>query len=75
MALCEDGERALLPLHAHAGGAMQPSSTLRERQGVPLLADMAHSGAGAWVTTAKRRPPGGELTTTERTTNRALAGA
>lgn len=45
------------------------------RQGVPILADMAYIGAGDWVTTAKRRPPGGELTLTERTENRALSVA
>ncbi|GAA2705859.1 hypothetical protein GCM10010310_80580 [Streptomyces violaceolatus] len=45
------------------------------RQGVPILADMAYIGAGEWVTTAKRRPPGGELTLTERTGNRALSAA
>ncbi|CAM5373991.1 Transposase OS=Streptomyces tendae OX=1932 GN=F3L20_33230 PE=4 SV=1 [Streptomyces tendae] len=36
---------------------------------------MAYIGAGEWVTTAKRRPPGGELTLTERTGNRALSAA
>lgn len=36
-----------------------------ERQGVPLLADLACTGA--WATTAKRRPPNDELTPTERT--------
>ncbi|MDT0616773.1 transposase family protein, partial [Streptomyces lancefieldiae] len=46
-----------------------------ERQGVPVLADMAYIGAGDWVTTAKRRPPNGELTPTERTVNRALSAA
>lgn len=45
------------------------------RQGVPILADMAYIGAGDWVTTAKRRPPNGELTPTERTGNRALSAA
>jgi hypothetical protein len=39
------------------------------------LADMAYIGAGDWVTTAKRRPPNGELTPTERTRNRALSAA
>ncbi|MET8646825.1 transposase family protein, partial [Streptomyces sp. NPDC004074] len=38
-------------------------------------ADMAYISAGAWRTTAKRRPPGGELTPTERTGNRALSAA
>ncbi len=46
-----------------------------ERQGVPVLADMACIGAGEWVTTPKRRPPQGELTTTERTVNRGLSAA
>ncbi|MFJ3229270.1 transposase family protein [Streptomyces sp. NPDC086783] len=45
------------------------------RQGIPILADMAYIGAGDWVTTAKRRPPNGELTLTERTENRALSAA
>ncbi|WP_030192760.1 transposase family protein, partial [Streptomyces violaceorubidus] len=45
------------------------------RQGVPVLADMAYIGAGDWVTTAKRRPPNGELALTERTVNRALSTA
>jgi hypothetical protein len=46
-----------------------------ERQGVPVLADMAYIGAGEWVTTPKRRPPQGELTPTEQTVNRALSAA
>ncbi|SCD74247.1 DDE superfamily endonuclease [Streptomyces sp. AmelKG-A3] len=45
-----------------------------ECQGVPILADMAYIGADDWVTTAKRRPPGGEATPTE-TVNRALSAA
>ncbi len=43
------------------------------RQGVPILADMAFISAGDRVTTAKRHPPGGELTLTERTESRALS--
>ncbi|WP_234433439.1 transposase family protein [Streptomyces sp. NRRL WC-3549] len=46
-----------------------------ERQGIPILADMAYIGAGDWVTTAKRRPPGGEPTPTEQSANRALSAA
>lgn len=30
--------------------------------GLPVLTDMAYIGAGDWGTTAKRRPPNGELT-------------
>ncbi len=46
-----------------------------ERQSVPVLADRAYTGAGPWVTTGLKRPPGGELTLTQRTVNRALAAA
>ncbi|MGY5068518.1 transposase family protein [Streptomyces griseus] len=46
-----------------------------ERHGVPVLADRAYTGAGPWVTTGRRRPPGGQLTPTERTINQALAAS
>lgn len=46
-----------------------------ERQGVPVPADRAYQGAGPWVTTGRKRPPGGELTLTQRMVNRALAQA
>ncbi len=46
-----------------------------EHQGVPVLADRAYTGVGSWVTTGLKRPPGGELTLTQRTVNRALAAA
>ncbi|MFJ3840602.1 transposase family protein [Streptomyces sp. NPDC090054] len=46
-----------------------------ERQGVPVLADRAYQGAGPWVTTGRRRPPGGQLSPTQRTINRALAAS
>jgi hypothetical protein len=66
-----------LPGRTHDLTAARTHQILRicTRQGVPILADMAYIGAGNWPTTAKRRPPGGELTPTERTTNRALAPA
>nr|WP_280514256.1 transposase family protein [Streptomyces europaeiscabiei] len=44
-----------------------------ERQGVPILADRAYIGAGPWVTTPVRRPPGRDLSPTQRTVNRALS--
>ncbi|MEU5735330.1 transposase family protein [Streptomyces antimycoticus] len=66
-----------LPGRTHDLTAARTHKVLRicARQGVPILADMAYIGAGDWITTAKRRPPGGELTPTERTRNRALSAA
>nr|MDT0525698.1 transposase family protein [Streptomyces sp. DSM 41633] len=66
-----------LPGRTHYMTAARTHKILRicERQGVPILADMAYIGAGDWVTTARRRPPGGELTLTEQTENRALSTA
>ncbi|MFC7933844.1 transposase family protein [Streptomyces cinereoruber] len=42
---------------------------------VQVLTDRAYMDAGPWVTTGLERPPGGELTLTQRTANRALAAA
>jgi hypothetical protein len=66
-----------LPGRTHDLTAARTHKILRicARQGVPILADMAYIGAGDWVTTAKCRPPGGELTLTERTGNRSLSAA
>ncbi|MEU5560989.1 transposase family protein [Streptomyces globisporus] len=66
-----------LPGRTHDLTAARTHKVLRicERQGVPILADMAYISAGDGVTTAKHRPPGGELTTTEQTANRALSAA
>ncbi|MFF3030993.1 transposase family protein [Streptomyces rubiginosohelvolus] len=66
-----------LPGRTHDLTAARTHKILRicEHQGVPILADMAYIGAGDWVTTAKRRLPGGELTLTDRTRNRALSAA
>ncbi|MEU6708569.1 transposase family protein [Streptomyces wuyuanensis] len=66
-----------LPGRTHDLTAARTHKIIRicERQGDPILADMAYIGAGDWVTTAKRRPPNGELTPTERTVNRALSAA
>ncbi|SEB59517.1 DDE superfamily endonuclease [Streptomyces sp. PAN_FS17] len=67
----------VLPGRTHDLTAARTHKIIRicERQGVPVLADMAYIGAGEWVTTPKRRPPQGELTTTEQTVNRALSAA
>ncbi|MBK3584149.1 transposase [Streptomyces sp. MBT57] len=64
-----------LPGRCHDLTAARTHRIIRicERQGVPVLADRTYTGAGLWVTTRRRRPPGGQLTPTERTANRALA--
>ena len=66
-----------LPGRAHDLTAARTHRIIRicERQGIPILADRAYQGAGPWVTTGRKRPPGGELTPTQRTVNRALAQA
>lgn len=66
-----------LPGRAHDLTAARAHRIIRicERQGVPVLADRAYQGAGPWVTTGRKRPPGGELSPTQRTVNRALARA
>ncbi len=66
-----------LPGRAHDLTAGRAHRIIRicERQGVPVLADRAYQGAGPWVTTGRKRPPGGELSPTRRTVNRALAQA
>jgi 23S rRNA-/tRNA-specific pseudouridylate synthase len=46
-----------------------------ERQSVPILADRAYQGAEPWVTTGRKRPPGGQLTPTQQTINQALAAS
>ena len=46
-----------------------------ERQGVPISADLAYQGGGPWVSTGIKRRPLRELTSTEKTVNRALAAA
>jgi hypothetical protein len=66
-----------LPGRAHDLTAARTHRIIRicERQGVPVLADRAYMGAGSWVTTPLRRPPGRELTPTQQTVNHALSAA
>ncbi|MEU4275341.1 transposase family protein [Streptomyces tanashiensis] len=66
-----------LPGRTHDLTAARTHHIIRicERQDVPILADRAYQGAGPWATTGLKRPPGGELTLTQRTVNRALAAA
>ncbi|WP_372409500.1 transposase family protein [Streptomyces luteireticuli] len=66
-----------LPGRAHDLTAARTHRIIRicERQGIPVLADRAYMGASSWVTTPARRPPGGDLSPTQRTVNRALSAA
>ncbi|MEV0976602.1 transposase family protein [Streptomyces sp. NPDC049915] len=66
-----------LPGRTHDLTAARTHKIIRicERQGVPLLADRAYQDAGLWVATGVKRPPGRELSLTQRTVNRALAQA
>lgn len=66
-----------LPGRTHDLTAARAHRIIRidERQGVPVLADRAYMGAGPWVTTSFRRPPGRDLTPTQQTVNRALSAA
>lgn len=67
----------VLPGRAHDLTAARAHRVIRisERQGVLVLADRACMGAGPWVTTALRRPPGRDLAPTQQTVNRALSAA
>ncbi len=66
-----------LPGRAHDLTAAHTHRIIRicECQGIPVLADRAYLGAGPWVTTLVRRPPGGDLSPTQQTVNRTLSAA
>lgn len=66
-----------LPGRTHDLTAARTHHIIRicERQGIPILADRPYQGPSPWVTTGLKRTPGGELTLTQRTANRALAAA
>ncbi|NEE61311.1 transposase, partial [Streptomyces sp. SID8455] len=66
-----------LPGRTHDLTAARTHQIIRicECQGVPFLANRAYQAGGPWVTTGSKRPPGGELSPTQRTVNRALARA
>ncbi|MGW0422778.1 transposase family protein [Streptomyces sp. NPDC003015] len=66
-----------LPGRTHDRTAARTHRIIRicERQGVPILADLAYQGGGPWLTTGIKRKPLQKLTLTETTLNRALASA
>ncbi|WP_426402837.1 transposase family protein [Streptomyces sp. R-07] len=66
-----------LPGRTHDLTAARTHRIIRicERQGVPILADLAYQGAGPWPTTGIKRKPLQEITSTEKAINRALAAA
>lgn len=67
----------VLPGRTHDLTAARTHRIIRicERQGVPILADLAYQGGGPWRTTGIKRRPFQELTPTEESRNRALAAA
>ncbi|GAA2922612.1 hypothetical protein GCM10010518_06770 [Kitasatospora cinereorecta] len=64
-----------LPGRSHDLTAARTHRIIRicERQGVPILADLAYQGGGPWVTTGIKRRPRHDLTPTAQTLNRALS--
>ena len=66
-----------LPGRTHDLTAARTHRIIRicERQGIPVLADRAYQGAGPWVTTGLKRPPGRNSPPPRRPVNRALAAA
>lgn len=66
-----------LPGRAHDLTAARTHRIIRicERQGAPIMADVAYQDAGPWLTTGIKRRHLRELNSTEMTLNRALAAA
>lgn len=66
-----------LPGRTHDLTAARTHRIIRicERQGVPILADLAYQGGGPWLITGIKSKPLQKLTLTETTLNRALASA
>ncbi len=66
-----------LPGRAHDLTAARTHRIIRtcERQGIPILADLAYQGGGPWLTTGIKRRPLQELALTEKTVNRAQSAA
>lgn len=66
-----------LPGRVHDLTAARTHRIIRicERQGVPVLADLAYQGGGPWVTTGIKHRRLQELTLTEKTVNRTLSAA
>ena len=66
-----------LPGRTHDLTAARTHRIIRtcERQGVPIVADLAYQGGGPWLTTGIKRRPHQELTPTGKARNRGLAVA
>ncbi|CAM5650442.1 Transposase OS=Streptomyces griseomycini OX=66895 GN=FHS37_007273 PE=4 SV=1 [Streptomyces griseomycini] len=67
-----------VPTAGCCGSPALPGRTHRtiricERQGVPIVADLAYRSGDPWLTTGIKRRPLQELGLTEKTRNRALA--
>lgn len=63
------------PAHDLTAGHTHTIIRIRERPGVPILADLAHQRAGPWLTTGIKHRPLQELTPTEKTLNQTPAAA
>ena len=66
-----------LPGRTHDLTAARTHRIIRicERQGVPIVPELAYQGVGPWLATGIKRKPLQRLTPTEKTGNRALVTA